>query len=159
MAGRTRCGWWRRRWRASAAPWTVVFGGCTHGFVGVIKVILLLAVLLTVSTATTERPAATGSSSPPDPTRPTATPTLLPPPPRPIHSTSKFLHPRRSANPWKVEFGGCTFSGDSDGAPLMRTGSCPTMSGLLDLSSRGITSVPANAFQGMSQMTSVPLCV
>ncbi len=54
---------------------------------------------------------------------------------------------------WTVFFGGCTFSGDYAGAPLVRTGSCPTQNGILDLNNRGITSVPADAFQGMSQMT------
>jgi hypothetical protein len=145
MVGRTRCGWWRRRWRTSAAPWTVLFGGCTHGFAGVLKVLLLLVVLLTVSIAT---------------------PTFLPP--TPSHSTSEFLRPRRSANPWTVEFGGCTFSGDYDGAPLVRTVECstyvlpppPLVPGLdsvehtkLNLKSKGITSVPADSFQGLSQMT------
>ncbi len=111
---RTRCGWRCRR-GTSASPWTVVFGGCTHGFVGGMKVLLLLAVLPTVSTA----------------------------------------------NPWTVEFGGCTFSGDFDGAPLVRTGSCPmhpydpavaTSNYVLDLRSKGITSVSADSFQGMSNL-------
>jgi hypothetical protein len=57
-----------------------------------------------------------------------------------------------SALPWTVGFGGCTFSGDNDGAPLMRSGSCPTQRGNLELSSKGITSVPPQAFQGMAQM-------
>ncbi len=124
---------------------------------------LFLVVLLTVSASCTGRPATrparqpTSSSSPPAPTRPPVTPTLLPQPPTPSHSTSKFLHPRRSANPWTVEFGGCTFSGDYDGAPLVRTGSS-CASGALILSSSGITSVAANAFQGMS-LTWVFLCV
>jgi hypothetical protein len=52
-----------------------------------------------------------------------------------------------------VAFGGCSFSGDYAGAPLVRTGSCPTQIGTLDLDNRGITSVPSDAFQGMSQMT------
>jgi hypothetical protein len=158
MAGGTHLGWWRRRWRTSAAPWAVVFGGCTHWVVGCMKVLLLLAVLLTVSTANGNgRPATptlrlpTRSSSSPAPTRPPVTPTLVPPPPTP--STSKFLRPRRSANPWTHKFGGCIFSGDYDGAPLVRTGSCPAQDGVLDLSSRGITSVQANAFEGMSQIT------
>jgi hypothetical protein len=29
-----------------------------------------------------------------------------------------------SAKPWRVGFGGCSFSGDSDGAPLARAGAC-----------------------------------
>ncbi len=33
----------------------------------------------------------------------------------------------------------------------MRTGSCPTKDGVLELCSRGITSVPANAFEGLSK--------
>jgi hypothetical protein len=57
-----------------------------------------------------------------------------------------------SALPWAVEFGGCTFSGDYDGAPLVRSGSCPTQDGALYLSSRGITSVPEQAFIGMAKM-------
>jgi hypothetical protein len=52
-----------------------------------------------------------------------------------------------------VAFGGCTFSGNYTGAPLVRTGSCPTEGGYLDLSSKGITSVPPDAFQDMTQMT------
>jgi hypothetical protein len=57
-----------------------------------------------------------------------------------------------SALPWTVPFGGCIFRGDYDGAPLVRSGSCPTLVGLLDLSSRGITLVPADAFEGMPKM-------
>ncbi len=57
-----------------------------------------------------------------------------------------------SALPWTVQFGGCTFSGDSAGAPLVRSGSCPTQGGHLDLSSKGITSVPEQAFAGMAKM-------
>ena len=53
------------------------------------------------------------------------------------------------ALPWTVEFGGCSFSGDSNGAPLVRSGSCPDQGGRLDLISRGITSLPAEAFAGM----------
>ncbi len=56
-------------------------------------------------------------------------------------------------NPWTVSFGNCTFSGDYSGAPLVRTGSCPTQAGSLDLQSKGIRSVPPDAFQGMSRMT------
>jgi hypothetical protein len=56
------------------------------------------------------------------------------------------------ALPWTVGFGGCTFSGDSNGAPLVRSGSCPTYAGQLDLSGKGITSVPADAFAGMAKM-------
>ncbi len=65
------------------------------------------------------------------------------------------------AAPWTVVFGSCTFSGNYDGAPLARTGSCPTHGhalalnalAALPLNSRGITSVPSDAFQGMSLMT------
>jgi len=55
--------------------------------------------------------------------------------------------------PWTKSFGNCTFSGDYAGASLVRTGSCPTQAGELDLSSKGITLVPPNAFQNMTQMT------
>ncbi len=54
---------------------------------------------------------------------------------------------------WTVAFGNCTFSGDYAGAPLVRTGSCPTQGGLLNLAGKGITSVPPDAFQNMTQMT------
>ncbi len=54
--------------------------------------------------------------------------------------------------PWTVAFGGCSFSGDYAGASLVRTGSCPTEAGTLDLSGKGITSVQPDAFQGMSKM-------
>jgi hypothetical protein len=57
------------------------------------------------------------------------------------------------SEPWTVSFGGCSFSGDYAGAPLVRTGSCPTQAGYLDLSGKGITSVQPDAFQGMPQMT------
>jgi hypothetical protein len=55
--------------------------------------------------------------------------------------------------PWKVTFGDCVFTGNSDGAPLVRTGSCPDAEGALDLQYRNITVVPATAFQGMGKMT------
>jgi hypothetical protein len=54
---------------------------------------------------------------------------------------------------WTTSFGGCTFSGDYAGAPLVRTGSCPTQGGRLDLSGKGITSVQPDAFQDMPKMT------
>ena len=57
-----------------------------------------------------------------------------------------------SALPWTVGFGECTFSGDYDGAPLVRSGTCPTQGFLLDLSNRGITALPFDAFAGMSNM-------
>ena len=64
-----------------------------------------------------------------------------------------------SAAPWTVQFGLCTFSGDDTGAPLVRTGSCDSEAGSLDLASvpglgeRRITSLPADAFRDMSNMT------
>jgi hypothetical protein len=54
--------------------------------------------------------------------------------------------------PWTVASGNCSFSGDYAGAPLVRTGSCPTQAGMLDLRFTGITSVQPDAFQGMPQM-------
>jgi hypothetical protein len=57
-----------------------------------------------------------------------------------------------SALPWTVGFGECTFSGDYDGAPLVRSGSCPTQGGWLYLSSRGINALPPDAFAGMANM-------
>jgi hypothetical protein len=54
--------------------------------------------------------------------------------------------------PWTLAFGNCTFSGDYAGAPLVRSGSCPTQGGSLGLSGKGITSVPADAFAGMAKM-------
>ena len=57
------------------------------------------------------------------------------------------------AAPWTVTFGGCTFSGDYDGAPLERSGSCPTQSGTLYLTYKGITSVKNDSFAGMGACT------
>jgi hypothetical protein len=54
---------------------------------------------------------------------------------------------------WTVAFGNCTFIGDYAGAPLVRSGSCPTQGGTLDLSRKGIKSVPPQAFAGMEKMT------
>jgi hypothetical protein len=54
--------------------------------------------------------------------------------------------------PWTLGFGGCTFSGDRAGAPLVRSGSCPTEGGTLYLQGRGITCVPADTFAGMAKM-------
>jgi hypothetical protein len=59
--------------------------------------------------------------------------------------------------PWKVTFGGCVFTGNSDGAPLVRTGSCPDAEGALDLQYRNITEVAVTAFQGMGNMTKLYL--
>ena len=54
--------------------------------------------------------------------------------------------------PWTLAFGGCTFSGDYAGAPLVRSGSCPTQAGTLELFSMSIKSVPPQAFAGMAKM-------
>ena len=54
---------------------------------------------------------------------------------------------------WKVAFGGCTFTGDTNGSALVRNGSCPTHGGTLGLTGKGITAVPADAFKGMVKMT------
>ena len=62
-----------------------------------------------------------------------------------------------SAEPWTVSFGGCSFSGDTNGAPLLRAGSCPIQGGELFLNSKGITEVPANAFQGMGAVAFLAL--
>jgi hypothetical protein len=59
--------------------------------------------------------------------------------------------------PWKVTFGGCVFTGNTDGAPLVCTGSCPDAEGALDLQYRNITDVPVTAFQGMGNMTKLYL--
>jgi hypothetical protein len=61
-----------------------------------------------------------------------------------------------TAGPWTIDFGGCSFSGNTHGAPLVRAGSCPDRAGCLDLSYNSITLVPSNAFQGMGNMTWVP---
>jgi hypothetical protein len=58
-----------------------------------------------------------------------------------------------TAGPWTIDFGGCSFSGNTHGAPLVRAGSCPDQAGCLDLSYNSITLVPSNAFQGMGNMT------
>jgi hypothetical protein len=67
--------------------------------------------------------------------------------------TSRHLLSAQSQNAWTVAFGGCTFSGNYAGAPLVRTGSCPTEDGALDLSRKVITSVQPDAFQNMTKMT------
>jgi hypothetical protein len=54
-----------------------------------------------------------------------------------------------AARPWSVQFGGCVFSGVYDGAPLVRSGSCPTQGGELYLGGRGITSVKSDSFADM----------
>ena len=55
--------------------------------------------------------------------------------------------------PWSVTYGGCSFSGDYNGAPLERSGSCPTQSGYLQLINKGITSVKSDSFAGMGACT------
>ena len=54
-----------------------------------------------------------------------------------------------AARPWSVQFGGCVFSGDYDGAPLVRSGSCATKGHSLNLYDRGITSVKSDSFADM----------
>ncbi len=64
------------------------------------------------------------------------------------------------ALPWTVALGvSCRFSGNDAGAELVRTGSCSqdvVYNGhggyMLDLSNKGITMLPANVFQDMTQM-------
>ena len=56
------------------------------------------------------------------------------------------------SNDWTLNYGGCIFRGNVNGAPLVREGSCPTATGTLVLSALGITEVPANAFQGINMM-------
>ena len=57
--------------------------------------------------------------------------------------------------PWEIDFDGCTFSGnltdsaDVSPSPLVRTGDCASSSGYLELSSKGITSVPEDVFANM----------
>jgi len=62
-----------------------------------------------------------------------------------------------SAEPWTVSFGGCSFSGDTNGAPLLRVGSCPIQGGELFLNSKGITAIEPNAFQGMGAVAFLAL--
>ena len=52
---------------------------------------------------------------------------------------------------WRVAFGGCVFFSFS--GPLERSGSCPTQTGTLDLSGKGITSVKNDSFVGMGACT------
>ena len=56
------------------------------------------------------------------------------------------------AAPWTVGFGDCTFSGDTDGAPLARTGECPNQMGSLDFQNKGIMSLPEGVFAGMGKL-------
>ena len=54
-----------------------------------------------------------------------------------------------AAEPWTRTYGGCIFSGSGT---LVRAGSCPTQSGILDLSQKRITELPAVVvFQGFSR--------
>jgi hypothetical protein len=64
-----------------------------------------------------------------------------------------LLSSAHAARPWSVEFGGCAFSGDYDGASLVRSGSCPTTGGELSLVFKGITSVKNDSFAGMGACT------
>lgn len=57
------------------------------------------------------------------------------------------------ATPWTETAGNCTFSGDTAGAPLVRSGSCATYTGSLSLSNKGITQIPGDAFSGMGALT------
>jgi hypothetical protein len=64
------------------------------------------------------------------------------------------------AVPWTVAFGNCSFAGDNViPVPLVRTGSCLTQAGALNLGGKCITSLPTDAFQDMPLMTSVPGCI
>jgi hypothetical protein len=56
------------------------------------------------------------------------------------------------SGPWSVTCGGCEFSGNYDGAPLARTGSCATDCTSLDLSYRAITSMPGDPFADMGAL-------
>ena len=58
-----------------------------------------------------------------------------------------------NVGPWKVTYGDCVFTGNTDGVPLLRHGSCPDQVGSLDLSERNITAVPVTAFHGMGNLT------
>ena len=64
-----------------------------------------------------------------------------------------FAMPR----PWKKVFGRCVFSGDLNGAPLLRSGECPTAGGELNLNNLGITALPAKSFAGISNITALYL--
>ena len=60
--------------------------------------------------------------------------------------------PVRAARPWSRTCGGCVFSGDYDGAPLARTGSCATDCTSLDLRDKVITSCADDAFSDMGAL-------
>ena len=55
-------------------------------------------------------------------------------------------------SPWSRTCGGCVFSGDEDGAPLTRTGSCATDCTELFLLHKGITSCADDAFSDMGAL-------
>ena len=61
------------------------------------------------------------------------------------------------SGPWSVTCGGCEFSGNYDGAPLARTGSCATDCTELDLSYRAITSMPGDPFADMGALETLRL--
>ena len=61
------------------------------------------------------------------------------------------------SGPWSVTCGGCTFSGNYEGAPLARTGSCATDCTELDLSNRAITSMPGDPFADMGALETLDL--
>ena len=65
-------------------------------------------------------------------------------------------HPNHGG-PWSETCGGCTFSGNYDGAPLTRTGSCATDCTNLDLSNRAITSMPGDPFVDMGALERLDL--
>ena len=65
------------------------------------------------------------------------------------------LLPAVLSAPWSRDFGECILTGDSDGAPLARSGQCATAAGLLELSHKGITSLQNNPFDGMGACTRV----
>ena len=63
------------------------------------------------------------------------------------------------AGRWFLRIFTSTFSGDDAGAPLARTGVCPTESSTLWLHNKGITSIPAGSFDGLDACTYVYVCV
>ena len=69
----------------------------------------------------------------------------------------RVLDLRGNEMPWAVTCGGCTFSGNYDGAPLARTGSCATDCTELDLSYRAITSMPGDPFADMGALETLRL--
>jgi len=56
------------------------------------------------------------------------------------------------SGPWSVTCGGCEFSGNYDGAPLARTGSCRWDCTYLNLEYRAITSMPGDPFADMGAL-------